>query len=210
MTIIAQRKPVEPDAEDLSRAIASWQLVERHRAGDREAFAEIYKRYRIIVWRFIYLRCSHVPTVEDLVQDVFVNALRRLDKYEWQGRDLGAWLVTIARNRLSDHYKSGRYRLEVAGGDLLDADRVDDSREGQPESALDQMVNASMLSILGQLSPEQRECLELRFLRGYSVSETAAVMGKNDGSVKALQYRAVRAMARLGAESGLLTEDMLG
>ena len=54
-----------------------------------------------------------------------------------------------------------------------------------------------MLEAVRRLKPEQQECISLRFLQGMSVSETAQVMGKNDGAVKALQYRAVRSLARL-------------
>ena len=53
------------------------------------------------------------------------------------------------------------------------------------------------MAAVGQLGDEQRECVMLRFIQGFSVSETAAVMGKNDGAIKALQHRAVRKLAEL-------------
>jgi RNA polymerase sigma-70 factor (ECF subfamily) len=59
------------------------------------------------------------------------------------------------------------------------------------------LTNVRLLEAVKQLNAEQQECVVLRFLQGLSVSETAAIMGKNDGAIKALQYRAVRTLARL-------------
>ena len=135
---------------------------------------------------------------EDLSADTFLRALKRIGSFTWQGRDLGAWLVTIARNLVADHFKSGRYRLEVTTGDVLDADREDRGPEGSPEAAVvDHITNVALLTAVKQLNPEQQECIVLRFLHGFSVAETAQAMGKNEGAIKALQYRAVRALARL-------------
>ena len=100
-----------------------WALVERAQAGDAEAFGLIYDRYVDTVFRFIYFRVGNRPLAEDLTSDTFLRALKRIGSFTWQGRDLGAWLVTIARNLVADHFKSGRYRLEVTTGDVLDADR---------------------------------------------------------------------------------------
>ena len=67
-----------------------------------------------------------------------------------------------------------------------------------PESAVvDHITNVALLTAVKQLNPEQQECIVLRFLQGFSVAETALAMGKNEGAIKALQYRAVRALARL-------------
>ena len=65
------------------------------------------------------------------------------------------------------------------------------------------MTNATLLSAVKKLNPEQQECIVLRFLQGLSVNETALAMGKNDGAIKALQYRAVRALARLLPEDSV-------
>ena len=150
------------------------------------------------VFRFIYFRVGNRQLAEDLTSDTFLRALKRIGSFTWQGRDLGAWLVTIARNLVADHFKSGRYRLEVTTGDVLDADREDRGPEGSPESAVvDHITNVTLLTAVKQLNPEQQECIVLRFLQGFSVAETAQTMGKNEGAIKALQYRAVRALARL-------------
>src|SRR5205823_9068583 len=175
-----------------------WSLVQRVQAGDTDAFAEIYNQYYATVFRYVRARIWNHHAAEDITSDVFLRALKRIGSFTWQGRDLGAWLVTIARNLVADHFKSGRYRLEVTTGDVLDADREDRGPEGSPEAAVvDHITNVARLGAGKQLNPEQQECIVLRFLQGFSVAETAQAMGKNEGAIKALQYRAVRALARL-------------
>jgi RNA polymerase sigma-70 factor (ECF subfamily) len=188
-----------PDRPDPSDAAAEvWALVERAQAGDADAFGKIYDRYVDTVFRFVYFRVGNRQLAEDLTADTFLRALKRIGSFTWQGRDLGAWLVTIARNLVADHFKSGRYRLEVTTGDVLDADTAERGPEGSPEAAVvDHITNVALLTAVKQLNPEQQECIVLRFLQGFSVAETAQAMGKNEGAIKALQYRAVRALARL-------------
>ncbi|WP_371688686.1 ECF subfamily RNA polymerase sigma factor, BldN family [Micromonospora sp. KC207] len=188
--------PSRPDPSDPATEV--WTLVERAQAGEAEAFGLIYDRYVDTVFRFVYFRVGNRQLAEDLTSDTFLRALKRIGSFTWQGRDLGAWLVTIARNLVADHFKSGRYRLEVTTGDVLDADREDRGPEGSPEAAVvEHITNVALLTAVKQLNPEQQECIVLRFLQGFSVAETARAMGKNEGAIKALQYRAVRALARL-------------
>ena len=171
-------------------------LVERAQAGDAEAFGELYDRYVDLVYRYIYYRVGTSQLAEDLTSETFLRALRRISSFTWQGRDVGAWFVTIARNLIADHYKSGRYRLEMTTDDIVEtgSKMVEDS----PENAvLESMQNKVLLEAVKQLNAEQQECIVLRFLQGLSVAETAQAMGKNDGAIKALQYRAIRSLGRL-------------
>lgn len=175
-----------------------WRLVKQAQEGDAQAFARIYDRYFDTVYRYISYRTGSRTVAEDLTSEVWLRALRRIGSVSWQGRDLGAWLVTIARNLIADHYKSGRQRLEVTTADMLDNDDVALGPEGRPEDAvLTRLDNATLLDAVRRLNPEQQECITLRFLQGLSVTETAQIMGKNDGAIKALQYRAVRTLGRL-------------
>ncbi len=175
-----------------------WHIVRRAQQGDAEAFGEIYDRYLDTVYRYIFFRVSATALAEDLTSETFLRALRRIGSVTWQGRDLGAWLVTIARNLIADHYKSGRSRLEVSTPELVAEDHVDHGVHGQPEAqTIERLTNQTLLKAVAELPTEQQECIVLRFLDGMSVGETAQAMGKNDGAIKALQYRAVRALGRL-------------
>ncbi|WAX78683.1 ECF subfamily RNA polymerase sigma factor, BldN family [Streptomyces sp. KMM 9044] len=170
------------------------ELVERAQAGEADAFGRLYDQYSDTVYRFIYHRVGGKTTAEDLTSETFLRALRRIGTFTWQGRDFGAWLVTIARNLVADHFKSSRFRLEVTTGEMLDANEVARSPE---DSVLEYLSNTALLDAVRRLNPQQRECVTLRFLQGLSVAETARVMGKNEGAIKTLQYRAVRTLARL-------------
>jgi RNA polymerase sigma-70 factor (ECF subfamily) len=177
-------------------------LVARSQAGEPEAFGLLYDRYVDLVYRYIYYRVGSPTLAEDLVSETFLRALRRIDSFTWQGRDFAAWLVTIARNLIADHFKSGRYRLEITTEDILETGPAQ-TTDGPESLVLDSLTNATLLSAVKKLNPEQQECIVLRFLQGLSVNETALAMGKNDGAIKALQYRAVRALARLLPEDAV-------
>ncbi|HEV7212100.1 MAG TPA: sigma-70 family RNA polymerase sigma factor [Blastococcus sp.] len=182
---------VPPPATD---GVDVWALVRRAQDGDAGAFGELYDHYVTLVHRYAYHRVGDRATAEDVTSETFVRALRRIDSLSFQGRDVGAWLVTIARNIIRDHVKSSRYRLEVTTADMRDADRVTDG----PEDAVVQLLtNEKLLACVKQLGSEQQECIVLRFLHGLSVAETAQIMGKKDGAIKALQHRAVRRLAGL-------------
>ncbi|WP_316523384.1 ECF subfamily RNA polymerase sigma factor, BldN family [Kitasatospora brasiliensis] len=170
------------------------ELVERAQAGESEAFGRLYDHYADTVYRYIYYRVGSRATAEDLTSETFLRALRRIGTFTWQGRDFGAWLVTIARNLVADHFKSSRFRLEVTTGEMLDSNECERSPE---ESVLESLSNAALLEAVRRLNPQQQECVTLRFLQGLSVAETARIMGKNEGAIKTLQYRAVRTLARL-------------
>ncbi|WP_431776728.1 ECF subfamily RNA polymerase sigma factor, BldN family [Streptomyces cucumeris] len=181
-----------PSADSDSRRMMD--LVERAQSGEAEAFGRLYDQYADTVYRYIYYRVGGRATAEDLTSETFLRALRRIGTFTWQGRDFGAWLVTIARNLVADHFKSSRFRLEVTTGEMLDANEVERSPE---DSVLESLSNAALLQAVRKLNPQQQECVTLRFLQGLSVAETARVMGKNEGAIKTLQYRAVRTLARL-------------
>jgi RNA polymerase sigma-70 factor (TIGR02952 family) len=180
-------------------AVDVWALVHRAQAGDAEAFGELYDHYVTMVHRYVYHRVGDRATAEDITSETFVRALRRIDSLSFQGRDVGAWLVTIARNIILDQVKSSRFRLEVSTADMRDADRATD---GPEDAVVQHLTNQQLLECVQQLGSEQQECIVLRFLHGLSVSETAEIMGKKDGAIKALQHRAVRRLA------GLLPEGL--
>ena len=174
----------------------SLSLVRRAQTGDAGAFGELYDRYVDQVYRYVYFRVPSQHLAEDLTSETFLRALRRISSFTWQGRDVGAWFVTIARNLIADHYKSGRYRLELSTDDVTTAGTAP-TVDGPEGAVLASMQNTVLLETVKQLGAEQQECIVLRFLQGLSVAETAQVMGKNEGAIKALQYRATRTLGRL-------------
>jgi len=181
--------------QDFDRLAALVELAQR---GDAEAFGLLYERYVDTVYRYIYVRVGSVPTAEDLTSETFIRALRRIDTFTWQGRDIAAWFITIARNLLTDNAKSSRFRLEVSTADMLDAD---EGVDGPEDEVLERLRDARLIDAVRSLKPEQAECVVLRFIQGLSLAETAKVLGRSEGAVKQLQLRAVRSLHReLGDE----------
>jgi RNA polymerase sigma-70 factor (ECF subfamily) len=178
------------------------QLVDSAKAGDTEAFAALYDRYLDTVYRYVYYRVGSRQLAEDLTSETFLRALRRINTFTWQGRDFGAWLVTIARNLVADHFKSSRFRLEITTADMVAAEGNGEVAEGPESAVMRAYTNAALLDAVKRLNPQQQECLVLRFLQGLSVAETARAMGKNEGAIKTLQYRAIRTLAQLMPEQG--------
>jgi RNA polymerase sigma-70 factor (ECF subfamily) len=166
-------------------------LVTEARNGDAWAFGLIFDHYHLPVYRYIASRVHRPSDAEDLTQLVFVKALEALPRYEARGIPFGGWLFRLARNTVIDHVRT---RHEHAD---LDAARGQIGREAGPDELtvarqeLDEVAEA-----LAVLTDEQREALALRFFAGLSAREAAAVMGKQEGTIRGLQFRAIAALRR--------------
>jgi RNA polymerase sigma-70 factor (ECF subfamily) len=181
----------EDSEAERTRVIA---LVELARGGDSEAFGQLYDHYQPSVYRFVYYRTRSQTLAEDLTSETFLRALRNMSGFRWQGKDFGAWLMTIARNLCTDHFKAGRTRLELTTEDM---GAHDDTTDGPENEVLTTLANEALLEGLRELSDEQRDCLIMRFLQGLSIAETAEILGRSEGAVKQLQLRGVRNLAKL-------------
>jgi RNA polymerase sigma-70 factor, ECF subfamily len=184
----------EESAEERSRLIG---LVELARKGDSDAFGMLYDHYQASVYRFLFYRTRSSTLAEDLTSETFFRALRSMQGFRWQGKDFGAWLMTIARNLATDHFKAGRTRLEQTTEDM---GRHDDTTEGPETLVLANLTNELLLKALTELPAEQKDCLIMRFLQGMSIAETAQVLGRSEGAIKQLQLRGVRNLAKLMPE----------
>ncbi|MBQ1096291.1 sigma-70 family RNA polymerase sigma factor [Streptomyces sp. b94] len=178
------------------------ELVARAVAGDREAFAALYNAHRDEVLRYLTRRTGNRHLAEDLTQDVFLRALRRIDTFiPRNASSFVAWLMVIARNIHLDHMKLHRVQKEVPV-DQVNDESTDPSAEQSAMRGLDAVeAAATVTAVLAVLTPQQLECVRLRFFDELSGPETAARMGKGLPAVKTLQFRALRLM-----RSALTTE----
>lgn len=168
-------------------------LVDLAVQGDAEAFGQLYDHYVGGIYRFVYYRVGSAQLAEDLTSETFVRGLRAISRFSWQGKDFGAWLTTIARNLITDHFKSSRARLEIV------SDSVPETRSSPPtpeDEVLSLVSNAMLLEAVNDLPEEQRDCILMRFMQGLSIAQTAAALGRSEGAVKQLQLRAVRRLAK--------------
>ncbi len=182
-----------PPPEDDPEGTWIGALVDLARDGDAEAFGQLYDHYNPAVYRFVYFKVGTSALAEDLTSETFFRALRSVAGFQWQGKDFGAWLMTIARNLVIDHYKSGRTRLETSTDDFSGHEGATESPEAEVLSGLTAEIVRSALTLL---PAEQQECLVLRFLNGSSIAETALALGRSEGAVKQLQLRAIRNLAK--------------
>jgi RNA polymerase sigma-70 factor, ECF subfamily len=173
-------------------------LVEAARTGDPEAFGALFDHYHAPVYRYVVSRVGRPSDAEDLAQLVFVKALEALPRYEARGVPFGGWLFRLARNVVIDHIRT---RREHAPLDLI-VERSSGA-EGPDELAVLRQEMDSVAVALRRLTPEQREAIELRFFAGLSAREAAVAMGRQEGTVRGLQFRAIAAIRReLGIEAG--------
>jgi RNA polymerase sigma-70 factor (ECF subfamily) len=168
------------------------ELVSKAQQGDQVAFASIYEQYSPLVYRFLRRRLDGSDEiVEDLTEDVFVKVYEKLDRYVERGLPFTAWLYRIAHNHLVDYLRS----LPRTAAHSLDD--VAEVPEVAAAAAYRQVLDRQSLEpAMARLTPEQRQAIELRFMEGMSVAETAAAMGRSDEAVKKLQARALANMRR--------------
>ena len=171
--------------------------------GDTEAFALLFRVTLPSVYRYLYGRSGDAALAEDLAQDSYLRAMRAVrTSFSGGSSEFLAWLIRIARNRFLDHVKSGRVRWEVV---------VEETpitlATGDPETeALSTVESADLKRALSRLTADQQEILYLRFFQGLAITEVATATQRTEGAVKALQFRALRALARILESDGLLGE----
>ena len=173
-------------------------LVAAAKSGDAEAFGRIFDHYHEAVHRYIAARVRRPSDAEDLAQLVFVKALEALPRYEQRGVPFGGWLFRLARNVVIDHIRTSREHVEL---DAL-VERSD-GNAGPEAQALARHQMDEIAAALAELTDEQRDAIALRFFAGLSAREAAVAMGKQEGTVRGIQFRAIAALRRrLGLEGG--------
>jgi len=166
-------------------------LVAAAKAGDPEAFGSLFDVYYGPVYRYVASRVGRPSDAEDLAQLVFVKVLEALPRYEQRGVPFGGWLFRLARNVVIDHVRTRREHVTL---DVIGEKSTDD--QGPDELAVLRQEMDSIAHALRRLTPEQREAVELRFFAGLSAKEAAEAMGRQEGTVRGLQFRAIAALRR--------------
>ena len=170
---------------------AGWDLVSAAQGGDRAAFGLLYACYAGPVSRYVSRRVTDRYLAEDVTAETFVRALRRLDSVSDQGRDVGAWFITIAHHLLVDHWKSSRHQRDTTVAEIPDTA----SRDASPEQVvIDRETADEVRRAVARLTPAQQDVIRLRYLDELPTAEVAVATGRSTGAVKALQHRGVQAL----------------
>ena len=165
-------------------------LVEKAKSGDGAAFGQLYEAYIDRVYRFIFFRVTDVQLAEDLSSQVFLKAWENLRRYHTHGPFL-AWLYAIARNAVIDNYRTRKQTVSLDEAAPLAAqeDKLDERMELQFEMQ-------SLQVAMQYLTQEQQEVITLKFIAEFDTAQIAEHMGKREGAIRALQMRALQALAR--------------
>ena len=177
------------------RPLDESRLLARARAGDEEAYGEMIARHQTIAFRTAWLITRSAPDAEEAAQDAFLKAFRALDRFR-EGAPFRPWLLKIVANEARNR------RASAARHQRLAARAVEERREvdavPSPEAALlDSERRERLLAALDRLRQSDRDVLSCRYLLDLSEAETAAVIGKRQGTVKS---RTSRALERLREE----------
>lgn len=165
---------------------------------DPEAFGVLYDVHFDRIYAYIYRKTGDRQVAEDLTADTFMKALAHIQSYHYTGQPFVAWLYRIASNLVTDHYRAHRPVATLDEGLQLA------SREAGPEEAAlawdDQQTVARAIQTL---SADQQDVVLLRFSGGLRLKEIAQVIGKTEGAVKALMFRALGSLRGKLSESGV-------
>lgn len=174
-------------------------LVRRAQQKDSEAFAQLYEAYFDKIYRYIVMRVRNEMEAEDMTQQVFMKMLQSIASYKAQGFPFSSWIYRIAHNLVVDHLRQQNKKatVDIEGIPLPDMD-------GDPQEMIEQHVDIEdVKKATRKLTQSQQEVLSLRFAGELSIAECAAVMGKNEGAIKALQHSAVLALRKALAVNNL-------
>ncbi|MBF8304222.1 MAG: polymerase sigma-70 factor, subfamily [Dehalococcoidia bacterium] len=167
-------------------------LVQRAQQHDADAWAELYNRYIDRIYRYILARVRNTMLAEDLAEQVFLKALSSISSFTWRGGPFASWLFRIAHNLIIDYYRKPSSKEQpLPDWDLATSDS-DPTKMAEINVTME-----TVLQSLQKLTAAQRQAIELRFIADLSVEETAKIMGKSQGAIKALQHSALESLRRL-------------
>ncbi len=164
-------------------------LISLAKAGDIEAFGELYTRYLDPIFRYIRTRVSEDQTAEDLTEETFIRAFQALGKYEERGLPFSAYLYRVTKNLLVDHYRKHKDEKALEFANQIPApDIISD----------DKIIKAERYIMLGrayaQLPEDYQEVIRLRIILGISTAEAATWMDRSEGALRVLLHRALKAL----------------
>jgi RNA polymerase sigma-70 factor (ECF subfamily) len=158
---------------------------------DPARFAVLYEHNFNRVYGYIARRVRDRAIAEDLTADVFHDALRKLDSFEWRGVPFGAWLIRIAANAIIDKAKRAAREQELLTATCIEMG--DSEPSAAFEAAIEEIEHRDRLfRLLEALPADQKRVIKLRFVEEKSVRDIAREIGRTEGAVKQLQFRGLQ------------------
>lgn len=162
---------------------------------DPARFADVYERYFELVYAYVARRVRDRAATEDLTSEVFRKALANIDRFKWMGAPFGAWLLRIASNLIADRakreIKDGGRVAESSATPPCDLAVAPGSQQVQLEDA---ERRARVIRMVDELPDDQRRVVRMRFAEEKSINQIALELGRSEGAVKQLQFRAFQSL----------------
>ena len=173
-------------------------LLERAREYDAQALAEIYDRYAESIYRYAYRFVGDANLAEDLTSEVFLKLLQVLGTSRAPREQLQGWLYRVARNLAVDWF-----RQQAKGVPFLLNEELTPEDGDSPATRLEeQQLHQDLREAISKLTPSQQQVIVLRFGEGRKIREIGRLMGKSEGSIKLMQYRAMKRLRKLLENQG--------
>lgn len=173
-------------------------LVEMTKRGDKDAFASLYERYVDQIYRYVYFRVKEAEA-EDLVETVFVKAWEKISSYKNTGDTFSSWLFRIAHNLVVDHYRKHKTIEEIT------EEYQEYRAEYHPGVTTERTLQNDVLKHgLQELKEEYQQVLVLKYINELSNHEIAKLLDKSEGSLRILQFRALKSLRKILEEKGIM------
>jgi len=169
-------------------------LIARSSAGDPQAFGRLYDVFADRVYAYARGRVPSVQDAEDVTETVFLKVWEAIASYDNRGLPFSAWLFRIARNVIVDSY---RHESRMPPTVDISAAEATPDRTVIDDEVIARLGAASIQAALRELTDEQASVVTMRFMWDMSLKDVADALGKTEGAIKALQHRAMRALAAL-------------
>ena len=173
--------------------IADERLLIEAAQNDPSRFAELYENNFTRVYAFVARRVRDRAEAEDVTAEVFQQALANLGRFQWRGVPFAAWLLRIAANTLADRWQRSQKFVAVETEDLEQTQAQ--SHDGVAASETGDIERRAMLfQLVDRLPADQRLVIVRRFVDQKSLREIAQELGRSEGAIKQLQFRALQAL----------------
>ncbi len=180
------------EEESQNQGVKIEEFVIPAQQGDQEAFGKIYDLLVDQIYRYVYYRVQG-EEVEDIVETVFLKVWENIRQYKPQKKSFSAWVFRIAHNLVVDHYRASKDRVY----DQLDPELPDQSRQHNPIKSVQSTFDNEVLKrALGKMKKQYRDIILYKFINELSNYEIAEILGKSEGSLRILQFRALKILKK--------------
>ena len=169
---------------------------------EKDSIGEMCSSTWKTIYKFIYFKVQNREEAEDITQETYIKALSYMQKSNMKIDNHIGFLKTVSLNVLRDRWRKGQ-RLGT-NIDIENLNSIELSLGDTTEAFANQELIKSALKVLKE---DYRTVIELRIIKGYSLSETAKIMNKKEANISVLQYRALQSLSKIFKENNLLKEE---